>query len=47
MTTEDSDKKTCGKYSKNSRCTPKCGAPGGKCNEVHTEYWCILKPGEE
>jgi len=46
MTTEDSDKKTCGKYSKTIRCIPKCGAPSGKCDEQHTNYWCILKPGE-
>jgi len=43
MLFDNSDKKQCPKYAKNSRCIPKCGAPGGQCNEKHTVNWCPLK----
>lgn len=37
----------CGKYSVNSRCIPKCGAYGGKCDEQASDKWCPLKVGEK
>jgi hypothetical protein len=46
MTMDNSDKRQCPKYSKNSRCIPRCGAPSGMCNEKHSEFWCPLKLGD-
>jgi hypothetical protein len=45
MLMDNSDKRQCPKYSKNSRCIPRCGAPSGRCDELHTNRWCILKVG--
>ena len=34
----------CPKYGKSSRNIDKCGAPGGRCNEMHTARTCRIKP---
>jgi hypothetical protein len=43
---EESSKKQCPKYAVNSRCIPKCGAYGGRCDEKSSDRWCILKGDE-
>ena len=41
----------CPKYGKNSRGIDRCGAPSSRCNEMHSDRECRIKPvkreGEE
>ena len=36
----------CPKYGKSSRGVDRCNAPSGRCNEIHSDRECRIKPAK-